>query len=206
MADKCDSADLYNSLGWCKGKTVLPGIRTRVYYTKKSNIVTWPKLPGEVAEGKTMGVLATYTGNFVLAADKTWLNLDVLTAESPVTSESQGDMPARSFMNKVTLKHAGVEEEATGFARQANADDIVYLVQQRNGKFRVVGNEMFETDTKPSQELGASNTDKAGTSLAVEVTDVCPSPFYPGKIETEDGDISGLDGSAWVDPNPAPET
>lgn len=199
----CDSADLYNSLDWCKGTTVLPGIRPRVFFTKKSNIVKWPLLPEEVATGKTMGVLATYVGNFELAADKKWLALDILTAESPVTSESQGDMPARSFLNKVTLKHAGVEEEATGFARQANADDLVYLVQQRNGKFRVVGNEMFETDTKPSQELGASHTDKAGTSLAVEVTDICPAPFYPGKIETEDGDISGADGSAWTDPAPA---
>lgn len=199
----CDSADLYNSLGWCKGKTVLPGIRTRVYFAKKSNIVTWPKLPDTVAEGKTMGQMATYVGDFVLAADKKWNFLDILTAESPVTSESQGDMPARSFINKVTFKHAGVEEEATGFARQANADDLVYLVQQRNGKFRVVGNEMFETDTKPGQELGAGNTDKAGTTLTVEVTDICPSPFYPGKIEAEEGDISGLDGSAWVDPAPA---
>lgn len=202
MPDKCQSADLYNSLNWCKGTTVLPGIRTRVYFAKKSNIVKWPKLPDAVVEGKTMGALATYAGDFVLAADKTWNHLDVLTAESPVSSESQGDMPARSFLNKVTLKHAGVEEEATGFARQANADDLVYLVQQRNGKFRVVGNEMFETDTKPGQELGATNTDKAGTTLAVEVTDVCPAPFYPGKIETEDGDLSGLDGSAWVDPKP----
>lgn len=203
MTDKCDSADLYNSLGWCKGKTVLPGIRPRVFFTKKSNIVKWPKLPEDVATGKTMGDLATYAGNFVLAADKKWLALDVLTAESPVTSESQGDMPARSFLNKVTLKHAGVEEEATGFARQANADDLVYLVQQRNGKFRVIGNDMFETDTKPSQELGAGQNDKAGTSLAVEVTDICPAPFYPGKIETEDEDISGTDGSTWEDPEPS---
>lgn len=200
--NNCESADLYSSLGWCKGKTVLPGIRTRVYFTKKSNISKWPVLPDTVAEGKTMGALATYSGAFVLVADKKWMHLDVLTAESPVTSESQGDIPSRTFLNKVTLKHAGVEEEATGFARQANADDLVYLVQQRNGKFRVIGDEMYDTDTKPSQELGAGNTDKAGTTLAVEVTDVCPSPFYPGVIETEDGDISGLDGGAWVEPAP----
>lgn len=197
MEQKCESTDLYNSLNWCKGTIVLPGIRDRVFYTKKSNIVKWPVLPESIDEGKTMGALASYVGDFVLAADKKWLSLDILTAESPVTSESQGDMPARTFLNKVTFKHAGVEEDATGFARQANADDLVYLVQQRKGKFRVIGNEMFNTDTKPSQELGAGTGDKAGTSLAVEVTDICPAPFYPGKIETEDGDISGADGSAW---------
>ena len=50
--------------------------------------------------------------------------------------------------------HPETDEEATGFARQANADDFVYLVQTRNGKFRVLGNESFRTDTKPKQDSG----------------------------------------------------
>ncbi len=49
----------------------------------------------------------------------------------------------------------------------------------------------------PSQESGSSETDSAGTTINVSVTDEMPSPYYLGKIETEDGDISGADGSAW---------
>ena len=78
---------------------------------------------------------------------------------------------------------------------EANADDIVYLWPQRDGQYRVLGNPMFETNTTPSQESGSAETDASGTTINVAVTDIMPSPFYTGKIETEDGDISGADGS-----------
>lgn len=92
------------------------------------------------------------------------------------------------------MKHAGCDEEATGFCRMANCDDLVYLVQQRNGKYRVVGNEMFETNTKPAQASGAKETDTSGTTISVEVSDVCPAPFYVGKIVTDDGEIDASTG------------
>lgn len=198
MANKCENTSLYESLEWCDGRTTLPGIRQRVYFIPKSEIVEWPKLPS-IKEAKAMGELATYQGNFVLAADKKWRSLDALDAKSNVTSESQGEKPSRTSLNKSTLKHAGTDEESTGFARQANIDNLAYLVQQRNKKFRVIGSDEFDADTKASQALGEGYTGEAGTTLEIEATDVCPAPFYPGKIETEDGDISGADGSAWED-------
>lgn len=202
MTKKCENSSLYESLEWCDGRTTLPGIRQRVYFIPKSEIVEWPKLPS-IKEAKAMAELATYQGNFILAADKKWRSLDALDAKSNVTAESQGEKPSRTSLNKSTLKHAGTDEEATGFARQANIDNIVYLVQQRNKKFRVIGSDEFDADTKASQALGEGYTGEAGTTLEVEATDVCPAPFYPGKIETEDGDISGVDGSAWEEDVPA---
>lgn len=202
MAKKCENSSLYESLDWCDGRTTLPGIKQRVYYIPKSEILVWPKLPS-LKEAKAMSELATYQGNFVLTADKKWRALDSLDAKSNVTSESQGEKPSRTALNKSTLKHAGTDEEATGFARQANIDNLVYLVQQRNKKFRVVGSDEFDVDTKVSQALGEGYSGEAGTTLDIEATDLCPAPFYPGKIETEDGDISGVDGSAWEEEAPA---
>lgn len=198
MAKDCTTTDMYESLKWCEGQTVLPGIRPKVYYIKKANIVTWPKLP-DLGSAKSMKALAIYVGNFILAADKTWLTLNSLSAKSNVTSEVQGEKPSRTTLNKCSIKHPGTEEDAAGFCRQAMADDLVFLVQQRNGKFRVMGCEEFETDVKPSLALGEGITGEAGTTIEVDATDVCPAPFYPGKIETADGDISGVDGSAWTE-------
>ena len=194
--NKCDSVDLYNSLEFCEGQTVLPGIRKKVLFQKKANIVAWPTLP-KLAEGQTMAGLATYTGNFPLAADKKWLTIKNMDSKSDVNCETQGEKPSVTHLNKATIVHPGTEEEAAGFCRMAAADDLVFLVQQRNGKFRVLGSEEFETVVKPTTALGQGVTGTAGTTLEVEATDVCPAPFYPGKIETEDGDIKGSDGSAW---------
>lgn len=69
------------------------------------------------------------------------------------------------------------------------------LVQDRKGRARVIGCEAYAPKITVSQASGSSVTDSCTTTVNTEATDFCPAPFYPGKIETEDGDISGADGS-----------
>lgn len=192
MANNCTNAALYESLSFCKGKPILPGIRSRLYFIPKRDIVSWPELP-EVATSN-MAELSTYKGNFTLAAEKNWQYIDLIDNKGKIESESQGDYPARSFLNKTSVVHPETNEEATGFCRQANADDFVYLMQVRNGKFRVLGNEAFPTDTKPKQDSGEGVTGDFGTTIEVEVTDVCPAPFYVGEILTKEGTIDAATG------------
>ncbi len=195
---KCTNIGLYESLIYCKGETLLPGVRPRVFSIAKRNIVTWPTLPkvGDVEITKA-NELASYKGNFVLASDKKWVEIDVLDNTGEITWETQGDKPCRTFLNKFPIHHPRIDESAAAFQRQALSDDMVYLVQQRNGQFRVLGNEMFETDTKPKGSSGkeATSAGDMGSQFEIEVTDVAPAPFYPGEIETADGKISGADGS-----------
>ncbi|GAP73068.1 hypothetical protein SAMD00024442_6_23 [Candidatus Symbiothrix dinenymphae] len=176
------------SLEWCFGKRNLPGVRDRIYFIPKRDIVAWPTLPDTFVDN--MGELATYVGDFELADGKKWHPMDILVEKSPVTSESQGAKPSKSSLNKATFIHPGTEEEATGFCSLANNDDYVYIVQTKPGKYRVIGNEMYQTETNPSQNLGSSATDEMGTTLEVSVTDFTPAPFYNGIIETDDGDIN----------------
>ena len=53
---------------------------------------------------------------------------------------------------------------------------------------------MFESDVKPALSTGEGIDTVGGTNIEINVTDVCPAPFYPGKIETAEGDISGATG------------
>jgi len=41
-----------------------------------------------------------------------------------------------------------------------------------------------------AQDNGQGATGTASTTINVEATDVCPSPFYQGTIVTEDGELS----------------
>ncbi len=186
MAEVCTGLSP-QSMDWCEGKVNLPGVRTIVYCIPKRDIVKWPKLP-ETFTTK-MGELVTYEGAFVLAENKVWQKLYVIVDKSPVSSEGQGAKPSKSFLNKATFVHPGVEEEATGFCQLANNDDYVYAVTTKPGKCRIIGNEMYQTDTKPSQNLGAAATDEIGTTLEVTVTDKSPAPFYKGVIKIADGEI-----------------
>lgn len=187
MKKDCTAVNIYDSLIHCKGETVLPGLRPKAWWIPKSQLTSWPTLAKPSDEGATMESIASYKGDFALVADARWLSIDLLDTASNITSASQGEKPSKTFLNSATLKYAGNNEAATGFARMANTDDGVYVVQQRDGKFRVIGNEMFETNTNPAQESGMAVTDASGTTLEVSVTDICPAPFYTGKLITEDG-------------------
>ena len=179
------------SLVWCDGKIQMPGIRNHVYFIPKRDIVLWPKLPNIEDDEADTAKLSVYVGNFELATGKKWKRIDVKTDKSPVSSEPQGEPPSCTSLNTGTFFHSGTEEEATSFVRLANNSDYVYIFQIRKGKFRVIGNEMYQTSTKVSQKLGDNATSEIGTSIVATVTDECPPPFYTGEIVTEDGTING---------------
>lgn len=176
------------SLDWCEGAVNLPGIRREVYVIAKRDIV---KFPTRVSEYVTeMGEIATLKGSFELAELKNWTVLNVLVDKSPIVVENQGSKPSKSFLNRATFVHPGVEEDAAAFCALANNDDYVYIFQTKPGKYRILGNEMYQTDTTPSQALGAGPTDEMGTTIEVTITDSMPAPFYTGQIVTVDGIIN----------------
>ena len=181
---------LQKSLAWCQGKPVLPGIRRRLYYTSKGNIVSWPTLPHD-ANGRITS--ATYTGSFTLKADATWYYIDILSEKSQLTSEAQGECPSQTQLNKLVAVHPGVGEEASAAAAYLNNNHNVFIVQEMEGSYRVVGSEMYQTITTVAQDNGQGATGTASTTISVDATDECPAPFYVGAITTEDGVINGTE-------------
>ena len=191
----CAQSAPYESLRFCQGTRVIPGIRDRVYYIAKRDIVKWPKLPAVSGESVQTAKLATYEGDFTLASDKKWQRIDLTLNKGNVEWETQGEQPSCTFLNKLTASYPGTSAEAAAFCGLAVNDDIVYLVQQRDGQFRVLGNEMFNTVSKPKGSTGEGTSTNGGTDIEIEATDISPAPFYPGKIETaDDGDLSGATG------------
>lgn len=190
----CTTTTIYKDIKKCQGTKSYPGVRTHVYGISKNDIVTWPTIP---ASPKTLEEAVTYVGDFVLAADKKWHYLGMVTDQGQLQTESQGTEGSKTHKVTGTIVMPGTEEDVTGYIDQANNDSMVYLFVQRNGKARVCGCEEFDATLTVSQDTGQGVTDTNATTVSVEATDPHPAPFYPGKIETEDGDISGATGKAW---------
>ena len=184
MATNCTS--IIRSLAWCQGTPELPGIKRRIYYIGKDQIVKWPTLAHD-SRGRLVN--SAYVGNFVLSADANWKFIDILPDKSQLTSEAQGEYPSMTQLNKLTAVHPGVGQEASALAAFVNNNDCVYLVETVPVKFRVVGSEAWLVKSTVAQDLGQGPTGTTSTTLSVEATDECPAPFYYGKIETEDGTI-----------------
>lgn len=181
---------LYQSLVHCQGAPVLPGIRGKVYAVPVKQIATWPTLPAYATTD--MKEIVTYTGNFTLEAEAKWQSIDLTLNKGSITWESQGEEPGQLILNKAVLTHPEIDEDAAAFASQANRDHLVYVVQQRDGKWRVLGSEAFggcRTTISGGTGEGVTSTD-VGTVLNVEADDAVVAPFYVGTLDTEDGEIN----------------
>ena len=191
MAKKC--ASIQKSLGWCQGTPELPGVKRRIYYSEKSNIVAFPQLPRDELGRPTSSILQ---GDFALLADMKWLYIDILPDKSQLTSEAQGELPSQTQLNKLTAVHPGVGADASAAAAYINNTDNVFLVEDMKGNFRVLGNDKWQTKATVAQDLGQGATGTTSTTISVEATDEVPAPFYVGTLETEDGDIDCANGAA----------
>lgn len=193
MATNCTGADsIYSDINFCPGKKSLPGIRGYLYGISKNDILTWPTIGTEAP--KTLAKVAKYTGDFKLASDKKWHKIALIPNESQLQVESQGTFGSKTFKVTGSAVVPGTEEEISGYIAQANNDEMVYLFVQRNGKARMIGSEAFTPELSLSQDTGKAATDTNSTTIQAVADDEYPAPFYPGKIETENGDFSGATG------------
>ena len=182
-----DCSSVPKSLAWCQGRPELPGVKRRLYYISKYDILQWPVLQHD-SNGRLKS--ASYVGDFVLRADAKWKYIDIISDKSQLTSDAQGEYPSQTQLNKLVAVHPGVEADATAAAAYLNNNDNVFLVEDMRGAVRVVGSDKWQTKTTVAQDLGQGATGTTSTTINVEATDECPAPFYSGKIETEDGTIT----------------
>lgn len=180
--------NIQKSLAWCQGTPEYAGVRRRIYYLAKSEIVGWPLL-----ERDANGIRATsakYKGDFTLKADAKWKFIDILPDKSQLTSEPQGELPSQTQLNKLVAVHPGVGAEASAAAAYLNNSDNVFIVQDMNDNYRVVGCDKWLTKTTVNQDNGQGASGTTSTTINVEASDEVPAPFYDGEIITEDGIIN----------------
>lgn len=182
MNPNCSTKSIYESVEACPGQRNLPGVRRRLYYIPKAEIAAWPTLPNVDTANVQMKDLAAYTGDFTLQGEKYFKFIDLKDEASNVTFEPVGEDGSKLYNNQANAIVSGMPDEIKGLARQALNDDLVYVYQQRDGKFCVLGNEMFKTHTSPSGDTAAEATGAVTTTFAIQVYDECPVPTYKGKL------------------------
>ena len=124
------NTDVQKSLAWAMGTPELPGVRRRVYYTSKNDILVWPKLPHNEVGRVTSSV---YDGSFTLKENAVWKYIDILPEKSQLTSEAQGELPSQTQLNKLVAVHPSVSEAASAAAAYLNNNDNVFIVEDMKG-------------------------------------------------------------------------
>lgn len=187
---------LQQSVPICEGAPTMPGVRRRVYFIAKKYVAQWPAIASRDVEDGTIFVRnAAYTGNFTLATGKKFSYFDVVADKSQLTSESQGEFPNLTQLNKFSGVIASASENVGKLAIALNNVDTVFIVMDNNGNARVIGNPLWPTIAKVSQDLGQGPTGNVATTIEVETTDFVPAPLYKGElvVDTDSGESATID-------------
>lgn len=175
------------SMKWCEGKFVKPGIRRRAFGIAADQIMKWPKYSRDDLGRVTSSVLS---GKFVLKEGAKWQQFDHLPAKAVFKSESQGEYPSQSFKVNASLVHPGVGEAAADATASLLNTNAVFLVEDMEGRFRLLGSEDYDSVVTTSRDSGQGPTGSANTTVNIETSMEVDAPFYEGEIVTEDGTIN----------------
>lgn len=183
-------SNLQKSLAYCQGTPTLPGIKRRVYYISSQKIVKWPTLPVDELGRPTS---AAYEGSFELEENAKWQYIDHLPEKAEVKSETQGVVPSQTIKNTISIVHPKVDEEAAAASCYLLNADNVFIVEEMDGKYRVIGSPYYDATATVAQDLGQGATGTTGTTITLEASDVVSLPFYSGKIVTDEGTINAAE-------------
>ena len=191
MPDICSSEKtLLQDVKFCQGKKSLPGTKKRVYIADIRDIVGFPEKPDRSGTGFTLEQVPVLSGNFTMATDKFFAQVDIINNNGKITVEAQGTFGSKTFKNTYTGNAPGTEEEVTGLIAELLNAEVIAVVPTRTGKFRVIGSEEFPAEVNPSQDTGQAPTDSNQTVLEISADDELPAPFFTGTLPISGGTLN----------------
>lgn len=179
--------NILKSMRWCQGKTVKPGIRRRVFGISGDQILKFPTIQRDNLGRATSSVLQ---GNFQLVENAKFSIIEHIPNKASFKSETQGEYPSQSFKVTASVVHPGVGEEAADATAAFLNSNCVFLVEDMEGRFRMIGSEDYDSVTTSQRDNGQGPTGSAGTTITIEASMDVDAPFYEGEIPTEDGVIN----------------
>ena len=191
MPDICSSEKtLLQDVKFCQGKKSLPGTKKRVYLADIRDIVGFPEKPDRSGTGFTLEQVPVLSGNFTMATDKFFAQVDIINNNGKIAVEAQGTFGSKTFKNTYTGNAPGTEVEITGLIAELINAEVIAVVPTRTGKFRVIGSEEFPAEVNPSQDTGQAPTDSNQTVLEISADDELPAPFFTGTLPISGGTLN----------------
>jgi hypothetical protein len=114
------------------------GIPLYVFYAYMDDIEAFPVSIPANFEG-----IGSYAGDFVFKSGKFFHRLYCTLETGDLTAELAGPRDGKSFANQLAITHPGNRAEAIGFAELVKNQDLLFVVPNMNGGYRVVGTPVF---------------------------------------------------------------
>lgn len=191
---------LFADMTWADGQVNPSGIGTEVYYIPKGDISTFPTvkaIPANASENVQL------SGDFVLAAGKTWFKLHSTQGKGEVNFEVTGEKECKLFINKGKFIFPDISDAAKSHAKQSANTSLIYVVKlphQSENRFVVLGDKDYDSEVKISGQSGAEPGSQKGLTIEVEAPSFTPLPGYTGDIVLSNGTLDCGTGVFTVTP------
>jgi hypothetical protein len=126
------------SVTYAKGRYNPAGI-TKVYFALPEDIATFPVLDTPDTVGATFSTLVTLPGAIVMAVGKKFQEIYCTLEEGELKSTFAGNRDGKGKENMLEISFPGNDADYLGFEAYAANRDFVFLVKEKNGKYRVLG-------------------------------------------------------------------
>ncbi len=177
------------NLDWKNGSVNPSGIKPIAYRIRRDYITSFPVITDETDETTTLDQFANYTGDFVLAAGKTWEKIYSTQGKGKVFFEPVGETDSRMYTNKATLSFPDLTDEARAYAKDAANGDYVYIVPTPKKRYHLIGNQDYRVTSQITGDSGDAPGSAKGLTINLECPDVTPLPRYTGVLNLADGDL-----------------
>lgn len=165
------------------------GISDEVYFIPKQYIKGWPTIEDDFEQAESIEEYANLTGNFTLAAQKTWNRLYSTQGKGKISWEYQGETDCKVVVNKATLSYPKLNDQGRSLAKYASNGDFVFIVKH-DGKFYLVGSQDYRATVTPNGDSGDSAGSAKGITLEIECPGTTPLPVYTGTLTLSDGSLN----------------
>lgn len=184
-------ASTLKNLIWPDGQANASGIGNKVYYIRKADVVTFPKMnaaPASAAEA------VTYDGDFELQAGKTAISIYTTQGVGKAEFEPTGEKDCKMFNNKLTASYPDMNDEGIDFANANINSNGIFIVPHYVGGGKVahvvIGGELFDSDVSVKGTSGDKPGSPKGLTIEVTAPDFYALPRYTGILPLPDGTLN----------------
>lgn len=169
------------AIQWPQGRYNPAGVK-RVFYAFVEDILSFPTL-ADPETALTFESLAEYDGAIVMKPGKQFFPLYCTVETGEITSTLVGPRDGKGFENSVSISFPGSEAEFLGFKAASANRNIVFIVEEKNNKMRVLGSlddpAFMDTDESTS---GKAIADGRTSVLGFKASGATPAPIYTSPL------------------------
>jgi hypothetical protein len=172
----------YEALDWQSGKKNIPGLKPVGYFGFTSEASSIPELPETPVAMSNAGVI---TANITMKSGKTMYPMYGTLTKLNLKGEPVGERDSMMKNRTLQWKYPDTDEAGIGFDIASNNANMFFVVEDQNGRARLIGNKSIPASVKSSDDTGSAPGDDKGYTFEISDFGIGAAPIYEGDIPVD---------------------